>query len=314
VVYVLAALAAFCNAGASVLERHAAARTTQDDPSGLRLMLALVRQPAWLGGIASMIGAFVFQAAALDRGRLGVVQTILVVELPITLLLSAVAFRRPLAGRDLLAALGMSAGLAVLLLAAEPTGGTRQPNIVAWGFLLIASTGGLIWLVGLGRAARGKHRAALYGIASGIGFGVTAVFIKGATERLGDGVLAAMSSWQLYSIIVSGTLSVYLLQRALQAGSLSVVQPGVTIIDPIVAVVCGVMLFGEKVRVGVALIPELFGIAILVYGVLTLSRSSHLEGDVPAGGKAPSPSPAVEAVKHVEPAESTTPGREATAH
>jgi drug/metabolite transporter (DMT)-like permease len=84
---------------------------------------------------------------------------------------------------------------------------------------------------------------------------------------------------------ISGIASFYLLQRALQAGPLDVVQPGVTIADPIAATVCGAFLFRDSLRPGLAVLGEVLGSLAVVYGVVILSRSPLLE-DV-----APSPHP-----------------------
>ena len=61
--------------------------------------------------------------------------------------------------------------------------------------------------------------------ASVIVTGSTAGMIKGTTERFSQGVGPTITSWQLWATFAAGVVSLYLLQRALQAGSLAVVQP-----------------------------------------------------------------------------------------
>ena len=74
----LAVAASLCTATASVCQR-AGARNTGPAAGGFdaRLIVRLARQPAWLLGIAAMIGGFVFQLTALHFGELGLVQPIL---------------------------------------------------------------------------------------------------------------------------------------------------------------------------------------------------------------------------------------------
>jgi hypothetical protein len=57
------------------------ARSTQTVGLDVRLVIRLARQPAWLLGIAGMIGGFLFQLTALRSGDLARAQPILAAEL-----------------------------------------------------------------------------------------------------------------------------------------------------------------------------------------------------------------------------------------
>ncbi|MFI6453841.1 hypothetical protein ACIBF6_20050 [Streptosporangium amethystogenes] len=63
--------AAIGDAPASVLRRRAARSAPQRKAFRLALIMALIRDPAWLGGIAALIAGFIFQAAVLSQARLG---------------------------------------------------------------------------------------------------------------------------------------------------------------------------------------------------------------------------------------------------
>jgi hypothetical protein len=76
----LAAAASICMATASLCQRKGAS-STPTAGFDARLLARLARQPAWLLGIAAMIGGFVFQLAALRSGDLALVQPILAAEL-----------------------------------------------------------------------------------------------------------------------------------------------------------------------------------------------------------------------------------------
>src|SRR4051794_20115344 len=89
----LALLAAVCNAVASVLQRKAARSAPASEAFRLALMWDLIRRPAWLLGILALIGGFVFQATALGFGGLALVQPLLVVELPVTMVIAAWMFK-----------------------------------------------------------------------------------------------------------------------------------------------------------------------------------------------------------------------------
>jgi hypothetical protein len=66
---VFALLAALGNA-VSVITRHIASTADPDRPAGWRLAGYLLRNSRWLAGWAAQIGAFAFQAVALEQAAL----------------------------------------------------------------------------------------------------------------------------------------------------------------------------------------------------------------------------------------------------
>jgi len=94
----VAVAAAASNALGSVLQRMAS-RHHDPSESGWRSLLALLRRPAWTAGIAAHVVGFVLQAVALALTLISVVQPVLTVELPLTLVLSALVLRTRLGPR-----------------------------------------------------------------------------------------------------------------------------------------------------------------------------------------------------------------------
>ena len=76
----LAIAASVCTATASLCQRKGA-KDNETAGFDARLLIRLARQPAWLLGIAAMIGGFIFQITALRYGDLAQVQPILAAEL-----------------------------------------------------------------------------------------------------------------------------------------------------------------------------------------------------------------------------------------
>ncbi|HEV7452855.1 MAG TPA: hypothetical protein VGO16_16010 [Pseudonocardiaceae bacterium] len=122
----LAVLAALGNATASVLQRKANRDEPVGQAAGLALFWHLVHHPAWLGGVAALVVAFLLQAAALATGPIVVVQPILVLELPFTLILASMVFRSRLHAREWTARraayLGLATGIGFGLVAALVAG------------------------------------------------------------------------------------------------------------------------------------------------------------------------------------------------
>ena len=128
--YLFAVLAACANAISSVLQRKAGRRVPQGENLSLRLIGSLLHQPVWFGGILAVTAGFLLQAAALGNGQLSVVEPVLVLELPFTLLLATRVFHAGLHRREWGAIAAMSAGLAALLYALSPSAG--KPADVGW--------------------------------------------------------------------------------------------------------------------------------------------------------------------------------------
>jgi drug/metabolite transporter (DMT)-like permease len=280
----LALLAAATNAFSSVLQRKANVREVEAHHTGAAGLTGLLRQPAWLAGIAAMIVSFLLQAGALSIGELSTVQPLMAMELPITLLLASILFRHPL-GRSRWIGIGMmTVGMAVFLLALAPTEGQPgRPDGLAWS-LAVGSTGAVVLLLVLAAyRLGGQTRAALLGAASGVCFALTAVFM--AAALVAGPSWAMFGRWHTYLVGVAGLLAVLLLQEGMRAGSLIAVQPGVTLVDPVVAVLLGVLLFAERVRTGGWIVVEVISAVVVGWAALRLSRSPVPgPGDGDSGG------------------------------
>lgn len=274
----LACCAAVSNAVATVLQRRAARNAPNAERFRLALIIDLIRRPTWLAGIGALIAGFGFQAAALSNGDLAVVQPVLAVELPLTIFIAGRVFHRSMSGRARWGAVAMAAGLAATLIGLSPGSGTTHASAIQW--IVVSCAGALVItsLVLVGRVG-GAVGACLLGAAAGVGFGVTAAFMKAASARITDGVAAVFGAWQLYAMVAAGILSLFLLQNALQSGSLVAAQPAVTFADPAAGVLLGVVLFHEQVRLGDWLILEVFGAAAILVGSVELARSPVLSED-----------------------------------
>ena len=251
-----------------------------------RLLVRLARQPAWLLGIAAMIGGFIFQITALRFGDLALVQPILAAELLFVFGYLAIAGTRRVTGRDLLAAAAMSAGIGVFLRLAAPSGGRLHAPGSSWLLAGLVTAGVVVAALavasGLGRrpgASRGR-RAAMLGAATGISWGFMAAVIKELSAHLGGGPGAVFSAWSLYVLIAAGAVTMLLASHALAAGPLAASQPGFTILDPLAASLLGVFLFGEHIRTdAAALAGEALALAVVIAGAAALSRSSLIAGE-----------------------------------
>ena len=290
--YFLAVLAACANATSSVLQRKANKKVPQDENASLRQIRRLLHEPVWFGGIAAITAGFLLQASALGAGELAVVEPILVLELPLTLILAArILGSSNMGGREWGSTLAMTVGLAGLLFFLNPTAGrTDQVHLYVWLIGIGVNLALVLVLAAWGRkgpAGRGgghdgssSHQAAVFGVAGGSAFGLTAALMKGMTSHFDQGWGAIFTSWQLYAMIATGALGMFLVQSALNAGRLIAAQPGLTLSDPIISILWGVLAFHEHVRGG--MFPLLFAAlstVVLAGAVFVLGHSPLLSDD-----------------------------------
>lgn len=276
---VLLALAgAACNAAASVAQRRENREEPDRPDSMLRTLLDLAARPVWWLGVAAMISGFSLEAVALTLGRLAVVEPVMIAELPLTVIGARFFLGRRLDGRAWAALLALAAAVAVFVAALAPDGG--HPGSVppsTWLLAGIPAAGVAAVCIVLAWRHR-RWRAALLGAATGTVFALMSALVSavGAIHAQG-GFGALATSWQTYAAIVVGPSSFFLLQHALRAGSLVASQPGFTLVNPLVSVLWGVLVFGETVRPGPW--QALAGLAATAVLIATLALVRATEGD-----------------------------------
>jgi len=270
-----ALLTAASNACAAVLQRRAAAQVPPERSMHLSLVADLVRRRVWLAGIGMVIVAAVAQAAALATGPIALVQPIFIIELPVTLVLAALYNHNRDALRKLpwLAIATTTAALGAGLAIAQPSGATATADGGSWMIALIATACFETVLIILATGTSGEPRAALLGLAAACGYALTAALLKNAMADLDAGAQEFFTSWHIYAVALAGVGSLFLLQNALQAGSLVASQPMLTVGDALISIAFGVTLFNEELRGGWWLVPQIIALAAIILGCVQIAKS-----------------------------------------
>lgn len=279
----LSLLAAVCFGTASVLMHHGANRVRRRFVLHPGLLADVARQPLWLLGIVTEVAAVTLHLLAVNLGPLSVVQPLLTLGLVVALPLQAV-LGRPVGRQALLAATLTVAGLAVFL-AVQPTVDSRYPqSFTEWlpGLLLAATVA--VAALGVALARRDRVRSLGLGAAAGAAFALSAALAKAWGDILdNDGLPALAASWELWTALGCGLLGALLGLAAFQAGPLGGPLAAMMVIDPVIGVTLGAIVFGEPFSTGPLAVIQAAGLALTLAGVWLLATGEQRSGEPPSG-------------------------------
>jgi drug/metabolite transporter (DMT)-like permease len=282
----LALMAAVCFAAGTVLQQKGAMSTTAGDGDA-HFLVQILHEPVWIAGALTQAAGWIFQGAALDRGALVVVQAITTLSLVIALPLGVRFTGQRVGRRDVVAALGVVAGVVLFIVAGSPTESSSTPAAAVWWS---ASVLALLLIAGIAMLARGKHGAtlaALFGTAAGVGFAFQAAVTKDFVGELGHGVGHLLATWSTYALIASALIGFVLQQSALKTGALAAAMASSNASTLVFSAVFGFVVFEERLTHGSGhLAFASIGLALAVIGVIELAAASSgaTAGEAPATG------------------------------
>jgi hypothetical protein len=283
---VLFALLSATSAAASTSLQH---RASQGALPGVRGVWALfgplVRQPLWVVGQILGITTVSFHALALLHGPITLVQPLVVSGIVLAVPLRA-AMEHRLPGRtEMIALVTAAAGLALFLVVSAPSSGSPARPGLGSALVVLAclglATAALIRSPSLSDPTR---RSFLLGGASGIFFGLVAVLLKMTVNELArTGAEGTVTAWPLYVLILAGAGGIVGNQLAYRAGRLSSSMPVLNIVDVLLAITLGYVLFHEVARhtvgalmlEGVGLLAMLTGLWFLALDAATVAKGSQ---------------------------------------
>lgn len=279
------------SAVSTTLKRASASRVPSVQGGGVRglgrFITATATSPFYLLALLGDVAGFGLQVIALHYGALALVQPLLISGLVFALLLRHVG-RWHFSAAELVWALVLVGSLVGFLLLSGAAA-TSQPARADRGDAVIAAVavgvGVLVLLVVAQRSVPPAGRAALLGVAVGAVYATSAALIKASTVVVADhGLVALLTSWQLYTTIAVAVSGLLLAQIAFQAGPITTSLPAVATIDPLLSVLIGVVIYGEHLRHGPASGAVLIALLVLlVVAVIKLARVESVDlPDAPA--------------------------------
>src|SRR5215471_12438220 len=281
----LALAAALCFAVAATLQQKGAL-LLGIAPDNVRSFARLAKERWWLTGTVALLVGYVFQAIALDHGRLSIIQPLLVSTVVFALPLGYFLTAQHVGRREILGAGMVVAGLAIYAEVGDPAGGNDNAPNGEWAVAIAVVVAFCFGVLAYGRRGGGAARlAATDGVVSGVLFGLSACLVKPTVEMLHGGVSVVLSHWEFYAMAAAGILAFVLQQISLSRGLLATSVATVSTANPIVSVAIGVLLFDERLsRPMWHVVLAVAGLALAMLGAIAISVARERRG-----GGAPSP-------------------------
>jgi drug/metabolite transporter (DMT)-like permease len=279
--YGLTLLAALLIGTGFVLQQNMAQRESDTRFLSLRLIIDLFHKPRWLLGIGAMVAGQILAAWSIGNLPLAFVEPLLATNLVFALVLAVPIAKAQLRFWEITGALVLCSGVALLSVSRS-----AKPIGLSFGSFSHWPAAGAIAFIALvcvqaGRRRPGRARAMLTGAAAGLVFGIQDALTRQTLQALHvAGFSGMLSTWAPYALVGAGATGIWLMQSAFSAGPLNVSLPAISAGEPVVGILLGVVVFGDRIQdTPGELAIYAGGLAALVIGVIMVGRSpalSHL--------------------------------------
>ena len=259
----------------------------------------LLTRPSWILGSLMLGLAIVCQLGALAFAPLIVVQPLGAIALVITTLLNArISGHRP-TKRSVRAIVECVGGIFIFvtiaaLVATDEPVSTRQLITILVILAVVTVVFAALWLW-----LRRRMTALFYIIGAGVMYGFVATLAKVVISRIQSGDFEWLTLLCLVSLLLAAAVGAYFVQTAYSSGPPDLVIAGLTVIDPIVAIIIGLTVLGEAANAPLwAYIGFAVAGVIAVIGVWDLARnhpqvvSDSRELPIPRGSETVDPNAA----------------------
>lgn len=260
----LALLASFALNG-SYLVQHAgvAGAPAVSARHPLATFRGLLTSRLWVAGLVLGLGGWALHVGALAHAPLSLVQAFAAGGLALIVPAGARVLGQRLSREEGVAIGVMALALVMLALGAAPAVAGASFSALGMGAYLIAALGGAALLAALAPAA---HRPHALGAAAGILYGAADAATKAVT--VGHGSLAGwLTSPWLLAVAITSAGAFFAFQRGLQTGAALPVIALMTAATNLVAIIAGVLVFGD----GLGVSPVMVGVHLVAFALVGLA-------------------------------------------
>jgi drug/metabolite transporter (DMT)-like permease len=283
----LALVAAFLFALAAALQQKGALNLPTISLAQPMSLLRLVGETTWLLGTLALFTGYLFQAGALDRGRLSVIQPLLVTTVVFALPLGYFLTKQHVGRREVVGAVVIIIGLGLFVYFGDPAGGNENASNLQWAIAIgLLSLLSAVLLV-FGGSGGLSMKAAVYGTVAGILFGLSSALTKPTLDFLHESVGTMLSHWECYALAVAGVLGFVLQQVSLGTGRLAPSVATVSVANPLVGILIGILLLDERLsRPGWHVVVAVIGLGLALVGAVVISLAREATPDEPVADAA----------------------------
>ena len=283
----LALFAAFLFALAATLQQKGALNLPTISLADPMSLVRLVGEKTWLIGTLALFTGYLFQAGALDRGRLSIIQPLLVTTVVFALPLGYFLTRQHVGRREVVGAAVIIIGLGLFVYFGDPAGGNENASNSQWAITiaLLSVLSVLLLVFGSGDLSM---KAATYGTVAGILFGLSSALTKPTLDYLHESVGTMLSHWECYALAVAGVLGFVLQQVSLGTGRLAPSVATVSVANPIVGILIGILLLDERLsRPGWHILLAVIGLGLALVGAVVISLAREATKQAEPAAAAP---------------------------
>ncbi|MFG6401503.1 MULTISPECIES: DMT family transporter [unclassified Microbacterium] len=269
--------AVFMSFGAQYQHRGVAKveSTTGQTQSGLtgRQLLALFRRPSWVLGTVLLALAIISQLGALTVAPLILVQPIGAIALVITTLLNSKFSGHKPTRQSVTAIVLCLGGIFTFVTIAAFFATEHEVTAKELWIILAILAVVLVVFCGLWLWKRRTLKALFYIAAGGVVYGFVATLAKVVISRIKAGDFDWLTVLCIVGLLIAAGVGSYFVQTSYSVGPPDLVIAGLTVIDPIVAVLIGLVVLGEASSAPLwALIGFAIAGAVAIVGVFLLTR------------------------------------------
>lgn len=236
-------------------------------------VVRLLRRPSWVVGTVFLGLAVVFQLGSLALSPIIVVQPVGVVALVLTAVLNSRVAKVRLPKRAM-AALSMCViGIVVFVTVAAFTASDRPVTDAKLITILVLFAVVLVAALVLFVLFRHRAYALFYIIGAGVLYGFVATFAKTVIGRLQQGEFEWLTWICVLALAVGALLGMVFVQNAYSSGPPDLVIAGLTVIDPLVAILIGIGVLHEAANAPMWAIATFIVTGVIaLFGVFGLAK------------------------------------------
>jgi drug/metabolite transporter (DMT)-like permease len=254
-------------------------------------LLGLLRRPSWVVGTVMLAAAIACQLGALSVAPLILVQPLGAVALVVTTLLNSRLSGHKPTRQSIIAIVACIGGILIFVIiaaffATEHAVTARELWIILAILAVVLVVFAVLWAW-----LRTRMRALFYITAAGVIYGFVATLAKVVISRIQSGDFEWLTLLCVVALLAAVGVGSYFVQTAYSVGPPDLVIAGLTVIDPLVAVLIGLLVLGEASSAPLwALVGFAVAGAVAVWGVIQLTRhhpqivSASQELPIPRGG------------------------------